>query len=68
MKCKCCERDLDLRFGFCFDCAECESVIEEGLNMYDEAIEKKEGMSMSMSKLYYILKKYGIEIKSNNHT
>ena len=68
MKCKCCERDLDLRFGFCFDCVECESVIEEGLDIYDKKIEKKEGMSMSLSKLHYILKKYGIERKSNKYT
>jgi hypothetical protein len=60
MKCKCCERDLDTRLGFCFACAECESVIQEGKNMWDEDIEKREGMSMSMSKLRYILEKYGI--------
>jgi hypothetical protein len=35
-ECKCCNRDLDLRFGFCFDCATAESIIQEGLDMYDK--------------------------------
>jgi hypothetical protein len=59
-ECKCCNRDLDLRFGFCFDCAETESVLEEGVDMYDKEIPKQEGMSTSMSKVQYILKKYGV--------
>jgi hypothetical protein len=68
MKCKCCERDFDTRFGFCFDCAESESVIHKGKDMYDDDIEKREGMSMSMSKLRYILEKYGIVKNTNRHT
>ena len=46
--------------GFCFDCVECESVIVNGLTMFEEEIPKVEGVSISMSKLYYILKKYGL--------
>lgn len=57
-QCKCCGRKQDLRLGFCFDCAECESIIEEGSDMYDKLPPKIEGMSMSMSKLKHILKKY----------
>jgi len=57
-KCKCCNRKEDLRMGFCFDCAECESVIADGLDMYDNEIQKQEGMSTAMSRLQYILKKY----------
>jgi hypothetical protein len=59
-QCKCCEREKELRFGFCFDCAECESVIEEGLDMYDNEIPKEGGISTSMSKLKYILKKFKV--------
>jgi len=59
-QCKCCNRDLDLRFGFCFDCADAESIIEEGVDMYDKPIVKQEGMSTSMSKVQHILKKYGV--------
>jgi hypothetical protein len=59
-QCKCCERELELRFGFCFDCADAESVIVEGVDMYDNEITKEEGMSMSMSKVKWILKKFNV--------
>jgi hypothetical protein len=62
-QCKCCDRTKDLRIGFCFDCAEAESIIKEGTDMYDEPIPIKGGMSESMSKLRYILRKY-IDIKT----
>ena len=61
MKCKCCNRNRsknDIRFGFCFDCADGESIIQDGLDMYDKEIPKEKGMSLSMSKLQHILKKY----------
>ena len=57
-KCKCCGREEELRFGHCWDCIESETAIEEGLDMYDKEIPKIEGVSKSMSILYYILKKY----------
>jgi hypothetical protein len=60
MKCKCCNRERDLRFGVCFNCADAESVIEEGVDMWDKEIPKIEGLSTSLSKLQYILKKFGI--------
>jgi len=59
-QCKCCERELDLRFGFCFDCADAESVIVEGVDMYDNEITREEGMSMSMSKVKWVLKKFNV--------
>ena len=59
-KCQCCKREEELRLGFCWDCANAESIIEEGLDMYDKEITKQEGMSTSMSKLQYILKLYGL--------
>jgi predicted MPP superfamily phosphohydrolase len=60
MKCKCCNREKDLRGGFCFDCANAESIIVEGVDMWDNEIPKIEGLSTSLSKLQYILKKFGI--------
>lgn len=57
-QCKCCGKIEDLRMGACWDCAESESVIAEGLDMYDQEIPKVDGMSSAMSKLQYILKKY----------
>jgi hypothetical protein len=58
--CKCCGRNLELRFGVCFDCADAESVIVEGVDMWDKEIPKIEGLSKSLSKVQYILKKFGI--------
>ena len=58
--CKCCGRNLELRLGVCFDCADAESVIVEGVDMWDKEIPKIEGLSTSLSKLQYILKKFGI--------
>ena len=57
-QCKCCSREKELRLGYCFDCVEAESIITEGLDMYDREIPIKEGLSQGMSKLQYILKKY----------
>jgi hypothetical protein len=51
--------------GFCFDCVESESVIVDGLDMYDNEIPKKEGLTNGMSKLQYILKKY-IKLPKNS--
>jgi hypothetical protein len=59
-QCKCCEREKELRLGYCFDCVEAESIIVEGMDMYDNEITKEEGMSMSMSKLKWILKKFNV--------
>lgn len=58
MKCKCCGREKDLRLGYCFDCVEAESIIETGLDMYDEEIKTKDGLTKGMSKLQHILKNY----------
>jgi hypothetical protein len=58
-QCKCCEREMELRMGFCFDCADAESVIVTGVNMWDEDV-KQEGMSTALSKLKYILNIFDI--------
>jgi hypothetical protein len=58
MECKCCKRDKELRMGYCFDCVEAESIIETGLDMYDDEIQKVDGLTKGMSKLQHILKNY----------
>jgi len=58
MECKCCKREQELRFGFCFDCVNAESLIEEGVDMYDKSVVIQEGMSTSMSKVQAILRTY----------
>lgn len=65
MKCKCCEKESELRMGICFDCADAESVIKDGVDMFDAPITKLDGYSESMSKLRYILEKYKIVKKQN---
>lgn len=59
MKCECCGNEKELRMGYCFDCVEAESIIQEGRDMYDEELSRKEktGMSKSMAKLKFLIKK-----------
>jgi hypothetical protein len=59
-QCKCCNREQELRFGFCFDCADAESIIAEGVTMWDEKVPKVEGLSEHLSKVQYILKKFNL--------
>ena len=58
--CKCCGRNLDLRLGICFDCANAESIIIDGVDMYDTEIPKQEGLSTALSKVQHILKMYSV--------
>lgn len=60
MKCKCCNKEKETRIGFCMDCADCESVIKDGTDMYDKPINKIEGQSKYMDKLKYILEKFNV--------
>lgn len=60
MKCECCNRVKELRLGICFDCATSESIIVEGVDMYDREVEKSDGLSDGLSKVKHILKLYGI--------
>ena len=59
MKCKCCNKEKggDLIFGFCFDCAEAESIIADGVDMYDEKLPKEEGFSRHMMKVKDLIRK-----------
>ncbi len=41
MKCEICETEIssnDIRFNVCWDCATAESIIDEGLDMFDEGL------------------------------
>jgi len=38
MKCTICGEDKELRLGFCFDCAEAQSIIGEGVDMDDKGL------------------------------
>lgn len=55
MICKCCGKNEELRMGFCFNCVEMESVIAEGVDMFDTKIPENEGFSKHMNKLKYII-------------
>lgn len=56
ISCKCCCRVVeDVRFGICFDCAECEAIIGRGEDMYGNSVKPMEGYSPSMARLHYIL-------------
>ncbi len=59
-QCKCCEREIELRLGYCFDCANAESVILDGTDMYDREIPREQDLPMSMAKVKYILKKFNV--------
>ena len=59
-KCKCCEQEAETRMGYCWNCAEAESVIYNGTDMYDNLIPEDESLSKEMNKLKYILKKYNV--------
>lgn len=39
MKCNICEREKELRFGTCWDCATAESIIADGTDMYEKGID-----------------------------
>jgi hypothetical protein len=60
MKCKCCNREQELRYGVCFDCANAESIITEGIDMWDNEIPKQEELSLSLSKVKYILNLFNV--------
>jgi len=38
-KCLCCDRKEDTRFGVCFECAEIQTIIVDGTDMYDKGLD-----------------------------
>lgn len=65
-RCACCGRMEELRMGICWDCATCETVIGEGIDMHDKPIPQLAGYSKSMAKLKYILDRYLIKCNSEH--
>jgi len=61
-QCKCCKREKELRMGYCLNCVEAESIIQDGTDMYDNEIPVEDVLTKGMSKLKHILKNY-INIK-----
>jgi hypothetical protein len=59
-ECICCLRTLDTRLGTCFDCAESESILIDGTDMYDKSVPQIEGLSISLSRVRAILNKFGV--------
>jgi hypothetical protein len=60
MKCKCCGTDKGVHdiVGYCFNCAEIESVIVSGQDMYDQEIfvEETTGITI-MDRVKYLIQK-----------
>ena len=55
-KCVCCNKEKELRYGCCFECAGFESLISEKLDMNDKPIEKVlENQSESMNIVHAII-------------
>jgi hypothetical protein len=58
MNCKICKKEKDLRMLVCFDCAEAESIIYEGLDMFDKGKNgTQEAAKTSMEKLELLIQK-----------
>ena len=58
-----CERDVggnNLRLGICFECATFESLIQDGIDMYDNEADKKINGSPSLNILRNILEAYRV--------
>ena len=58
MECSICKKNKDLRLGVCFVCADAESIIKEGLDMWDKGIDGEEvPAKTSMNKLKLLIQK-----------
>ncbi len=58
MNCQCCGKDRDLRMGHCFACVEAESIINDGVDMFDKGINGKDKPAKTaMEKLKFLISK-----------
>lgn len=59
LSCACCKKiTSDLRYGVCFDCTEAESIIFNGLDMYDNSVQDKmQKASPAMNKVRFLIEK-----------
>ncbi len=59
-ECKSCGKRADLREGHCWECAEAESIIADGTDMYDTGMvfgEEERPAKSPMEKLLFLIKK-----------
>ena len=57
-ECTVCKQNKDLRLGVCWECAEAESIIAEGLDMWEHGPEDgPEPAKTAMDKLKYLIEK-----------
>lgn len=58
MECKICSHNKELRMEVCFDCAEAEAIISEGLDMYDKGRnETNDPEKTVIGKLQFLIEK-----------
>lgn len=58
MPCLICKREKELGGHVCFDCADAESIIEDGTDMYDKGMDSDPVIgSVSLKKLQYLHEK-----------
>lgn len=63
MECKICKKEAETRYGVCFNCAEAESIIGTGVDMYDGGImvdrgsKAKKPAETAMEKLKLLIEK-----------
>ena len=53
--CKFCGKGRELRFGGCFECADAESIIAEGRDMWDKGMENDEPATSPGQKLKMLI-------------
>lgn len=59
-KCPCCGRMKDTREGFCWDCADAESIIGDGIDMYENEMPDKDrlpGNSLWLNRVKFLIVK-----------
>lgn len=58
MECKICNKTKDTRMGVCFQCAEAESIISDGKDMYEKGIDGGDEPAVTpMQKLKLLISK-----------
>jgi hypothetical protein len=58
MNCKICNKSSDTRLGVCFTCAEAESIIATGVDMFDSGPKNSpEEAKTAMEKLKFLVEK-----------
>lgn len=64
-ECNCCGKISDLRIGYCFDCADAESIIDEGLDMFDKGLNNTKIAAKTPMEKLLLLKQKGWDLRIN---